>query len=426
MGNQKLSLRGSDGKIYYGWKIVALGIILMTFAYSCVVSIVGCFVLPVTTSLDITIGAFTLFVTIMSAVSIIFLAIFSKIYSKNTTKKIMVTACVCGIIAFIGFGTSNSTMQFYIFSIPLGICFAGLTTTPSTLLASNWFGPAIRGRALGIIFGGNSFVVMILIPIINAIIQSAGWRIMYFILAACLLCCIPLILTIVSWSPEEKGIKRMGDFSAEEAANAEATASLNDGISFKDGLKRPSAWILFISGTLLVIASASVLSHGQPYMEMNGLSSTIASGCTSIMIGIALITCILIGKIADKFGVGVSNIITGLTFAACYLSLIFVPHGMIFVILYVVFYGLGCPAVNIVSPLIANHMFGDKEVGSFIGYINMFISVGGAISGIVVGQLFDKTGGYFVPFVVCIALLLTMMLIRMVLCSKKYYYKNNM
>ena len=69
--------------------------------------------------------------------------------------------------------------------------------------------------------------------------------------------------------------------------------------------------------------------------------------------------------------------------------------------LYVVFYGFGCPAVNIVSPLVANHMFGDKEVGSFIGYINMFISVGGAISGIVVGQLFDATGGYTIPFIVC-------------------------
>lgn len=417
----KFSLKDEKGKIYMGWYITFMGIILMTFAYSCVVSVAGQFMLPVTEDLGIQIGDFSLWMTILSLTAIAFLLFFSKIFSKKTVKKIMIVACLCGVVGFIGFGTSNSLMQFYISSVVLGICFAGLTTTPCTLLVSNWFGVAMRGKALGILFGGNSIAICVFIPILNIIIQSFGWRAAYFILAGILLIiCLPMILKLTIWSPEELGIKRMGDIEDEEDNTKEL-----EGISFKEGLKKPSTWIMFITGTLLVIPSSAILAHSQPFMVMNGYSATFASTVTSIMIGICLITCIMVGAIKDKFGLRTAAVFTGIAFILAYVSQIYIPAGgMIMVLGFIIFYGLGCPAVNIVSPLFANHMFGDKEVGAFIGYINMFISVGGAFGSSIVGKMYDASGSYITAFWVCALLLAVMTVLRFVLSGKKFNYKN--
>ena len=373
----KFTFKDSSGKIYFGWYIALMGIILMTFAYSCVVSVVGVFMLPVTQSLGLQIGDFSIWLTIMSLTAIIFLAIFSKMYSKKTIKPIMIVACILGVVGFIGFATSNSLTQFYVFSVPLGICFGGLTTTPSILLTSNWFGPSLRGKALGVVFGGNSIVVMFILPILNYAVQTLGWRNVYFALAGCLIViCLPLILKLTVWSPEEKGLQRMGD-----AEGQQQSSEIITGISFKDGLKKPATWLMFISGTLLVIASSSILLHSQPFMIMNGYSATFASSVVSIMIGICVITCMLVGAVNDRAGLKAASLFSGVFFVIAYVAQIYIPAaGIAMVILFIVGYGLGCPSVNIISPLFANHMFGEKEVGAFIGYINLFISVGGAFA----------------------------------------------
>ena len=415
----KFTFKDSSGKIYFGWYIALMGIILMTFAYSCVVSVVGVFMLPVTQSLGLQIGDFSIWLTIMSLTAIIFLAIFSKMYSKKTIKPIMIVACILGVVGFIGFATSNSLTQFYVFAVPLGICFGGLTTTPCILLTSNWFGPSLRGKALGVVFGGNSIVVMFIIPILNYAVQTLGWRNVYFALAGCLIViCLPLILKLTVWSPEEKGLQRMGDAEGQQQSSIIIT-----GISFKDGLKKPATWLMFLSGTLLVIASSSILLHSQPFMIMNGYSATFASSVVSIMIGICVITCMLVGAVNDRAGLRAASLFSGVFFVIAYVAQIYIPvAGIAMVILFIVGYGLGCPSVNIISPLFANHMFGEKEVGAFIGYINLFISVGGAFGGTITGKLYDITGNYNTPFWVCTALLAIMTVIRFVLSSDKYKY----
>lgn len=426
----KINLKNTEGKIFTGWYIVVMGIVLMTFAYSCVVSVTGVFMVPVTSDLGLNIGDFSIWVTILSVVAIIFLSIISKVLSEKTIKKIMVICCFCGIIGFVGFATSNSLMQFYIASIPLGICFGGLTTTPCALLTNNWFPESMRGKALGILFGGNSLVVMGVIPILNAIVQNLGWRTAYYILSAILLViCLPLILKFVKWSPASTGEAFKTSSSDQQgASNQQETNELAlEGISFKNGLKSPATWLMFLSGTLLVIASSAILGHSQPFLMMNGYSATFASNVTSIMIGICVITCALIGAINDKYGLKAAVIVSSGAFVLSYIAQIFIPNaGIIMVVLFILFYGIGCSAVNIISPLFANHMFGPKEVGAFIGYINLFISVGGAIGISLVGKLYDVMGSYIVPFWICAGILFISFFIRFILSSKKFNYKNKM
>jgi hypothetical protein len=64
---------------------------------------------------------------------------------------------------------------------------------------------------------------------------------------------------------------------------------------------------------------------------------------------------------------------TGILFSIAYIAQIFIPQFSGLIAVLIVCYGLGCTAVNIIPPLIVNHMFGEKELSEYIGYINIFI-----------------------------------------------------
>lgn len=415
----KVSLKDEHGKIYYGWYIVAISLFFMALGYSCVVSIVGVFVLPITSELHIQIGDFVAWTTIMSVTSIIYLFFASKHYNAKTVKPIMLVCALMGVIAFFGFSRSTELWHFYLFAVPMGICFGGLTATPCSTLVNNWFGAKCKGLALGLVFSGTSVLAMGLIPLINYITINLGWRMAYTIIAAALLIiCVPLVLIFVVWSPEQKGISRMGDIEAE----TQGSAIEKDGIAFSVARKKISTWMMFFSGTLLVVASAAMLTHTQIFLQMSGYSPTFAANVMSAMIGALVIGGIIVGAYCDRFKLKTAAIATGILFAIAYIAQIYIPSFSGLIAVLIIGYGFGCTAVNIIPPLIANHMFGEKELTTYIGYINIFIGIGGAIGSTLVGKLLDYTGSYTVPFLVCGGLLLICALIRGVVTSEKYKF----
>jgi MFS family permease len=85
-------------------------------------------------------------------------------------------------------------------------------------------------------------------------------------------------------------------------------------------------------------------------------------------------------------------------------------------------YMFGVPAVNIITPLLMTHMFGEKEIGRFIGYSNMFISLGGVFGAAMVGLLYDYFGAYQMPWLIMAGVLIIPTVIRAVCASKRMKY----
>ena len=418
MGSMKL--KDEHGKVYFGWYIIIMGLILMTVGYSCVISIAGVFILPVTQDLGIQIGDFVVWTTVMSLAAVLYLAIVSKFYNSKTLKPIMVACAICGAIGFFGFSRATEVWNFYLFAVPMGICFGGLTATPASMLINNWFGPRCRGRAMAFVFSGTSIGCMGLIPLFNYIVTSCGWRTSYLIVClALLVICIPIILIFSVWSPEQKGIAQMGNVTHEESEVLTELA----GIPFKDGLKRPSTWMFFISGALIVVGSSAIVTHTQTFLIMSGFAPAVAANIISIMIGALVIGGVLVGAFCDRYRLQIAAAGTCVLFAIAYGIQIFIPQAHWLIAILIIGYGLGCTAVNIVPPIIANYMFGDKEISGYIGYINIFISIGGAFGSTMVGKFFDITGSYTIPFIICTALMLIAAVIRGVVTTQRYRFK---
>lgn len=84
---KNFSLKDESGKIYYGWWIVLAAAIICGLVYSGIVSVTGVFLLPVTTALELPIGGYSFYLTIMSLTQIVTLLVISKFLTAKKHKE---------------------------------------------------------------------------------------------------------------------------------------------------------------------------------------------------------------------------------------------------------------------------------------------------------------------------------------------------
>mgnify|MGYP002576808526 CR=1 FL=1 len=75
-----------NGRFFYGWIVVFLGLILMTFAYVGFVSLTSVFVLPVTEDLGIDRGDWMSYMVVMSLACIVASPFLGKLMGKYSLK----------------------------------------------------------------------------------------------------------------------------------------------------------------------------------------------------------------------------------------------------------------------------------------------------------------------------------------------------
>lgn len=412
--------KGENGKFYYGWVVVIVTSILCMFSYCGIVSVAGLFTLAVSDALGVTIGQFTMHQTILSIVSMIALAVCTKFYTQKHLKKTVVIAMIIGCVGFGGFAMAQSLSHIYILAIAFGICFGLATMTPCQILVSNWFGEKYRAKAMSIWLSIITIGPAAMVPIINAIILGPGWRTAYAVLGIGLAVCIPLVLIFVKFSPEEKGIKRIGDIT--DGSDMAVNQSELKGISFKEAIKKPWTWLVLLSITFFTMGSGAILSHGVATVVIAGYSQTFAANLLSGSLLIMVVLCLVAGIIIDKLGMFVSVLGAGVAFIACYVGLAFMSYMPgVGLALYFVGYLVGCMHVNLISPLLLTHVFGEKEIGAFLGWHNILLSLGVAFGPGLVGLMFDATGSYTMPWIIMGILTTIGVIIRCIAARKKTY-----
>ena len=415
---KKVSLKDENGKIYFGWFVTVAAAIIMLFGYACVVSLTGVFLLPVTQDLGLPIGQFSVYLTILSISCIVTLFFISKYITEKYIRKIMLIAAIIGALSFFGFASGSKLWHFYLLSVPMGFAFGALSSTPCTVLVSNWFGSRLKGFAIGLYLGITSLLAMAMTNVLSYVVMNYGWRIGYIIIGVCLLViCIPCILTFAVWSPRNKGISRMGE--AEEDYRCEKNTDEMPGIHFADAIKKPLTWIALLTATFVVTGSSSLLQHSISSFVFSGYDPARAAAMFSLGLGLMTLGTLIVGFLCDRFKLQYSAIGTSLAFAVVFLCLLFAEKAAWLLVLYAFAYALAGPAVNIISPLMMNHMFGEKELGRFIGYVNMFISIGGAFGATLVGMIYDTTGSYGPAWTFMLILLIFTAIIRGICTSNK-------
>ena len=413
------SFKDENGKIYYGWWIVLTAAVVTGFVYSGIVSATGAFMLPVTQDLGLSVAAYSLYLTIMSLTSILTLVIVSKHMDRKNIKKLMITAGVIGIISFAGFAIAQDLWMFYIFAVPQGFCFAAMTMTPCQLLVSNWFGEKAKGRAMSIFLAGMQLIFILELNVLTAVIGRFSWRAGYIMVAVFIVISLLFVMKFVKWSPEDRGIKRIGDPDPEETATV--LPAVEQGVEFGVAIRKPVTWLVLASCCLAVVASSSILQHGIPTMVVAGFTPAQATAVTSALSLVAVLIGPFIGWVCDR-KLSVGAICSALCFALSTVGLSMLSVSKSAVAVYGVFWILGVATVNIVSPLLMSYMYGEKAMPRLLGYVNIFIGIGGAFGAAGLGALYEKFGSYQMPWLIATAALLIVTVIRAYSTAPKRKY----
>lgn len=410
-----------NGRFFYGWVVVLLGLILMTFAYVGFVSLTSVFVLPVTEGLGFERGDWMTYMVILSLACIVASPILGKLMGKGNLKLWTSIACICGTIGYIGFSRADSLMSFYLFAIVLGIGFAGTAPMPVSIMINKWFGGKIRGTATGIAFLGSGLGGMILSPILNGIIAANGWRTGYIALAIVFVILMILVLILANDNPESKGFVRMGEDANETVDGGTVEKK---GKNLQEAMRTPEFYFAVASTVLVVLASSALLANSVAFFVGCGIEAGKAASLHGFVLGSLILGKPLVGAFTDRFGIRVSAVCSTVVFALTFAALFIMPASpLTLVYLVILCYGLGGPTITVVPPLMVNGLFGDKDYGTLVGVMNMATSLGGAFGGTVAAKVYDMTGSYSGFWIVACCAVLVAAICRFI-AFKLYDAKN--
>lgn len=380
-----------NGRFFFGWWVVVLGLLLMMFAYVGFVSLTSVFVLPVTEALGFQRGDFMTYLMILSLACVVASPIIGKQMGKGNIKLFLVLACILGFAGYLGFSRASELWHFYLCAIVLGIGFAGTAPMPVSILINSWFGGKIRGTATGIAFIGSGLGGMVLAPILNTVIANYGWRTGYITLGLVyLVILIPFVLAFANKNPESKGFHRMGETESETKNIGE-----KEGLTLNEAVKTTSFWLAAISVVFVILASSALLANSIAYFVQCGIDAGKAASLHGFMLGSLIIGKPLAGWFTDRVGIKISAVVTCLLFACTFLMLYIMPlSAAVLVYLVILCYGLGGPTITVIPPLMVNGLFGEKDYGAIVGIMNTATSIGGAFGGMVAAKIYDATGSY--------------------------------
>ncbi len=76
-------------------------------------------------------------------------------------------------------------------------------------VANRWF-VRRRGLVMGVLTAGNATGQLVFLPVVAAVDQAVGWRVASFVIAACALLVVPLVLLLLRDRPQDLGVLPYG------------------------------------------------------------------------------------------------------------------------------------------------------------------------------------------------------------------------
>ncbi len=283
-------------------------------------------------------------------------------------------------LAFCLLGFSNSIVPFALAEGLLGL---GASASFSPLMSdiSHWF-ERRRGLAVSIVSSGNFVAGAIWPPIIQQVVEAAGWRAAHFGLGAvCLGLLIPLAFLLRAPPP-----------SAASAKNP--SKPLQGVIALQPGL----LLILFcVAGFACCVAMSMPQVHLVAYCTDLGYGPAQGAQMLSIMLALGVMSRIISGVIADRLG-GLVTLLIGSSAQGLALLLYMFFDGLASLYIISALFGFFQGGIIPMYAIMVREYFPAGKAGGHIGLIVMATLLGMAAGGGISGMIFDWTGSYRAAF----------------------------
>ncbi len=422
--------------IFYGWFIVAAG------AFALFVSMgarngFGVFVVPMTTELDWTRTEISAAIAIGVLINGLSQPFLGRLYDRFGGRSVIsISLLVLGVSTMLLAFTSDFDLGF---ALALDTPFLTVTLTPGLLflivmygfimstassgvslvtihaMLAKWFYRR-RGMVLSLCTAGTSAGGLILTPFAASLIIATNWRITWVVLGAIvLLLALPLVWLIVRDSPDKIGEAPDGERLPPNNSAAGSTATRQahpraplESDSWKDSFRHPPIWQLsgayFVCGVTTIIIS----THYVPFAIDLGVSPAVAALAFGMMQGLNAVGVTVVGFLADRFSR--KNLLGAIYFIRFLAYVMLVAPSFSNAMLgttlppalgiwaFAALAGLSWIATPPLTSSLTADIYGLKNIGTLGGISTFAHQIGGSISVLAAGVLYDVTGAYEVPF----------------------------
>lgn len=395
-----------EKKLHYGF-IVAIGIFVNILVCGGIFfGASGVFIVPVTQSLGIGQGEFSMYLTIQSFTMAIVMFGAPKLIGRFSYRKLDAASTVIAAVGFAMMGFAKNVILLYFGGVFVGFGCVFLTYLISGTLLPRWFKQKLN-TMIAFVMSGLGIGGVIFNPVASALINSAGmfgfeegWRSAYVILGGLVLVVgLPIALLVLRDYPSEKRMLPYGE-GAEGDVAGKRTVS---GVSKSDAVKSASfVWyaIMVVSFTLsgAIMTYLPALASSLP--DMSGFSSIIGSVG---MFG-AIIGGFLIGAINDRFGAQNGALVAGTLGAVGFLLMMFSGAGAWPLLGGAALYGIFYQINQVQMPAMVTAMYGEREYDKIFPVAAVFSPWVGAVSYSLWGFIYDAAQSYNVMLIIGLAL----------------------
>ena len=390
--------------IFFGWYIVALMILAMTFAYG-IRSSFSAFFPYVLDAYHWDRGVTAIMFSLNIFVYGLTAPLAGSLVDRWKPRAVVVIGVFVLALSTAACYFARELWQYYVlFGVfaPLGTAFCGSPVFNPALM--NWFKKR-RGLAIGLgqIGGGLSFVYIMIVEWVNT---QWGWEYSFFVMAGIVVVVLlPLYLAFYYVRPEDKKMEAYGAEEITVKAEDKAVASAGPDWTLRSAFRTYQLWLLVFSDFCYWgIGNYLVLAHQIKYAQDVGFSSFQAAsafalfGFVSIGGQIAAFISDIIGRERTAaIGVFLSLIGLGALMSVCDASQLWLLY------VYSVCGGFG---TGLFSPTVivgSADLFHGRNIGAISAMVLTGVGFGGAIGPWLGGFIYDIQGSYTLAFFISLA-----------------------
>ena len=362
-------------------------------------NVAGLFFTPIADEFGILKGQVSMTLTICNLVFAAGGMFAPKLLKEEWLKPLLIigTAVIAGCTALLAL--SQNIMMMYILNAARGFAAGILGFVCVTMIINNWFVAKV-GLATSIAMSCSGVAGALFSPIISSVIESAGWRAGYLVVAVMMVVLnLPAILFVPSLDPKTKGMRALGD-TGEQSKTASAAGSAASNVK-----KISMAFLaMAIVYSFLACGATALPQHFPGIASSYEMAASVGAMMLSVCMAANSIGKIVLGAMADKLGSRISLLIySALTITAVLLMwLVRIPVSMYAAaILYGLTYSLG--TVGVV--MITKDMFGLENYSRTYPTISLAGTIANAVFSSLIGFLFDFSGNYTGTLLLMLAML---------------------
>lgn len=262
-----------------------------------------------------------------------------------------------------------------------------------------------RGLAIGLTWAGGGAGIFILLPLTQALVSSAGWRVGFSYLGLGAACLIPLILLVFP-SRASDPHQREDDVHS---------------INRRQALTTLAFWLLFLGNIFIGVFDEAMSQHLIPFAIQVGYVEMTATSALGLANLLYIVGQIVGGHLSDRFGRESVVIIASLiTLLSLILLLTLTSPVTNYLWAITILFGLGLGANLAARSATWGDVFQGDHFASVVGIIWSGYAIGGAFIAWFGGWAYDVGGSYESAFAIAAGATILWCLLLLVVAPRRY------